>query len=75
MKKILFSAALCAATLASCGGDKSGMTMGSLSQFDSLSYALGANMGYGINYQMKDIPSTSRPSTAVSARPLRRRAR
>ncbi len=56
MKKILFSAALCAATLASCGGDKSGMTMGSLSQFDSLSYALGANMGYGINYQMKDIP-------------------
>jgi len=56
MKKILFTAALCAATLASCGGDKSGMTMGSLSQFDSLSYALGANMGYGINYQMKDIP-------------------
>ncbi len=30
--------------------------MGSLSEFDSLSYALGANIGYGINYEMKDIP-------------------
>lgn len=30
--------------------------MGSLSEFDSLSYALGANMGFGISYEMKDIP-------------------
>lgn len=57
MKKIFFVAALAgAALLASCGGNKSGVRMGSLSDFDSLSYALGANVGYGINYQMKDIP-------------------
>lgn len=56
MKKILFSAALvCAVTLTSCG-DKGGLRMGSLSDFDSLSYALGANIGYGINYQMGDVP-------------------
>lgn len=57
MKKIFFVAALAgAAMLASCGGNKGGVQMGSLSEFDSLSYALGANVGYGINYQMKDIP-------------------
>lgn len=57
MKKILFAAALfCAATLASCGGDKGSVRMGSLSEFDSLSYALGANIGYGMSYEMKDIP-------------------
>lgn len=58
MKKILFAAALAgAAILTSCGGAKSGgVTMGSLSEFDSLSYALGANIGYGINFEMKDIP-------------------
>ena len=57
MKKILLAAAFAgAAALASCGGNKGGVTMGSLSSFDSLSYALGANMGYGIDYQMKDIP-------------------
>ena len=57
MKKIFFAAALAgAAMLASCGGNKGGVQMGSLSDFDSLSYALGANVGYGLNYQMKDIP-------------------
>lgn len=56
MKKILFAAALAgAAILASCS-DKGGVRMGSLSKFDSLSYALGANMGYGMGYEMKDIP-------------------
>ena len=30
--------------------------MGSLSEFDSLSYALGANIGYGMQYEMSDIP-------------------
>ena len=57
MKKIFFAAALAgAAMLASCGGNKGGVQMGSLSDFDSLSYAIGANVGYGLNYQMKDIP-------------------
>lgn len=56
MKKILFAAALfCAATLASCG-DKGIVQMGSLSEFDSLSYSLGSNIGYGMSYEMKDIP-------------------
>lgn len=56
MKKILFAAALfCAATLASCG-DKGTVQMGSLSEFDSLSYSLGSNIGYGMSYEMKDIP-------------------
>ena len=47
MKKLYFAAALAgAAMLASCGGGKTGVSMGSLSEFDSLSYALGANIGY-----------------------------
>lgn len=57
MKKTLFAAALAgAALLASCGGSKNGVEMGSLSDFDSLSYAIGANIGYGMGYDMKDIP-------------------
>lgn len=56
MKKVLFAAAfVCAATLVSCG-DKGKVRMGSLSEFDSLSYALGANIGFGMGYEMKDIP-------------------
>ncbi len=56
MKKIVFAAALvCAAMFVACGS-KGNITEGSLSKFDSLSYALGANIGYGLNYQMKDIP-------------------
>lgn len=56
MKKVLFAAAVvCAAALVSCG-DKGKVRMGSLSEFDSLSYALGANIGFGMNYEMKDIP-------------------
>lgn len=57
MKRIFFAAALAgAAMLASCGGNSSNVKMGSLSDFDSLSYVLGANIGYGINQEMKDIP-------------------
>ena len=41
----------------SCGGGNAdGVQKGSLSKFDSLSYALGANIGYSLGYQMKDIP-------------------
>lgn len=57
MKKTIFAAALAgAAMLVACGGDKSGVTMGSLSEFDSLSYALGANIGLGMKYQLCDVP-------------------
>ena len=57
MKKIIFAATLAgAALLTSCGGGNGKVQMGSLSEFDSLSYALGANMGFGISYEMKDIP-------------------
>ena len=57
MKKILFAAALAgAAILTACGDKGGGVRMGSLSEFDSLSYALGANIGYGMQYEMSDIP-------------------
>lgn len=59
MKKILFVAALAAAasmTACCCGGGKNQVRMGSLSDFDTLSYALGANIAYGVVYQMSDMP-------------------
>ena len=60
MKKIIYSAAvlLCAALAASCGGGKtpSTVTKGSKSKMDTLSYAMGVNMSYGIKQQMGDIP-------------------
>lgn len=56
MKKILFVAALAGAAILTACGDKGGVRMGSLSKFDSLSYALGANMGNGMSYEMRDIP-------------------
>lgn len=56
MKKILFAAVLAGAALFTACGNKGNIQMGSLSEFDSLSYALGANIGYGMSYEMKDIP-------------------
>ena len=57
MKTSLFVAALAgAAALSSCASKSNDVVMGSLSDFDSLSYALGANIGYGMNYEMNDIP-------------------
>ena len=57
MKKILFAAALAgAAFMTACGGKDGGVRMGRLSDFDSLSYSLGANIGYGMNHEMRDIP-------------------
>lgn len=58
MKKILFAAALAgAAFLTACGPKNANeVQMGSLSQFDSLSYALGANVASGFKYQMSDVP-------------------
>ncbi len=55
MKKMLSVATLVGvALLCACGNQ--GLRMGSLSKFDSLSYALGANIGYGMQYEMSDIP-------------------
>lgn len=57
MKKILLTAVLAgAAILTACGDKSGGVRMGSLSDFDSLSYALGANIGNGIKMEMRDIP-------------------
>lgn len=57
MKKILFAAVLaCAVTLGSCDKKETTVRTGSLSQFDSLSYALGANVGFGMRYEFRDIP-------------------
>ncbi|MBQ3259542.1 MAG: FKBP-type peptidyl-prolyl cis-trans isomerase [Alistipes sp.] len=41
--------------LASCGGNGL-ITKGNSSELDTLSYALGANIGYGMAYEMSDIP-------------------
>ena len=50
MKKILFAAALAgAALMTACGSKSNGVQMGSLSEFDSLSYALGANVATGFS--------------------------
>ena len=39
-----------------CSGSETKLTKGNSSKMDTLSYALGANMAYGLNYQMADIP-------------------
>jgi len=58
MKKIFLVAALAgAALMTSCCKDNSKVTLGSLSgEMDSLSYALGVNIGTGLGYELKDIP-------------------
>ena len=47
-----------AAVLCSCGGSGSEtkMTMGDLSEMDTLSYATGVNLANSLGYQMTDIP-------------------
>lgn len=56
MKKLIFVAALAGiAGLTACG-NKGNVRMGSLSDFDSLSYALGANIAYSLSIEMRDIP-------------------
>lgn len=57
MKKILFAAALAAMTLtACCDGGKTAIVKGDSSEFDSLSYALGANIATGMGYQLSEVP-------------------
>ena len=58
MKKVIMSvaAALCAVImLGSCGGN-SLISKGNTSEMDTLSYALGSNIGLGMKYEMSDIP-------------------
>lgn len=56
MKKFLFAVLLAGAVAFTSCSPKGTVTKGSLSKFDSLSYAMGANIGYGMNYQMRDLP-------------------
>ncbi len=58
MKKVIFTALVAgAAVVSSCSGPQNGLiTEGNPSQFDSLSYALGANVGFSVSYRMADIP-------------------
>lgn len=58
MKRNLFVAAFAvciAAVICSCGS-KGLITKGSVSTMDTISYALGSNIGYGVNYEFRDIP-------------------
>ena len=58
MKKMIMSiaAAVCAVIMmVSCGGNGL-ITKGNTSEMDTLSYALGSNIGFGMKYEMSDIP-------------------
>ena len=58
MKKMIMSiaVAVCAViVMASCGGNGL-ITKGNTSEMDTLSYALGSNIGSGMKYEMSDIP-------------------
>lgn len=59
MKKIFFAALTlaCAAAVASCSNSgATTITKGNESKMDSLSYCLGANIGFGVSGEMSDIP-------------------
>ncbi|MBR4995680.1 MAG: FKBP-type peptidyl-prolyl cis-trans isomerase [Alistipes sp.] len=58
MKKVIYCAALlCAAVMVSCGGKKAstGICVGDESTLDSLSYAIGSNIGWGISGEMPEM--------------------
>lgn len=51
------AAVVCAATvMVSCGGKHTNVTKGDKSKLDTLSYALGANIGFSVAADMGDIP-------------------
>lgn len=57
MKKILLGIAACAVVSAMCAcGSSNGLTEGNKSKTDTLSYALGLNIGYGMKYEFADVP-------------------
>ena len=58
MKKVILSVAVVlgsAAIMSSCGS-KGLITKGDSSKLDTLSYALGANIGNGMKFELRDIP-------------------
>ena len=58
MKKVILSVAVVlgsAAIMSSCGS-KGLVTKGDSSKLDTLSYALGANIGNGMKFELRDIP-------------------
>ena len=42
--------------MTACGGRTAAFVWAAFPDFDSLSYSLGANIGYGMNHEMRDIP-------------------
>ena len=58
MKKFISTAVVAGVAMLGicCSGSETKVTKGNPSKMDTLSYALGANMAYGIGYQMADIP-------------------
>lgn len=58
MKKTVFSVAVavCAAAVMGSCGSNGLISKGNASQFDTLSYALGSNIGTGMKYEMSDVP-------------------
>ena len=57
MKKIIYSAviALCAVAVVSCGNGGKKIQKGSKTKYDSVSYAVGADIGFGVTSNMPDM--------------------
>lgn len=57
MKKIIYSAVvvLCAIAVVSCGNGGKKIQKGSKSKYDSVSYAVGADIGFGVSKNMPDL--------------------
>lgn len=58
MKKVVITALVAgmAVAISSCSSEQGVITVGKPSVFDSLSYALGANVGFNVTAQMSDVP-------------------
>ena len=58
MKKTIFSVAVavCAVAVMSSCGNNGLISKGNSSKLDTLSYALGSNIGMGMKYEMSDVP-------------------
>ena len=59
MKKNLLKMSIAVAAVTvmfSCGGGEKTITVGNKSTFDTLSYALGANIAEGVKWEFRDIP-------------------
>ncbi len=58
MRKMFLAAAIAVAAMLTscCNNSGTSVQMGSLSKFDTLSYAMGANIARGFSFQMRDLP-------------------